>query len=760
MAAGGKKAKVKDKSGKAGSTKQKIKKTKTPEETEIQTSTESPASGNPEPVVKDQDLGQPLESTLEPAPEAAESTESSSAVRKEQFEDTQTPDPSVYQLPDLIEDHLDNESLLEENDAPEPSTELIGPPSESVEPPAEAEASYKLEDQSQEEHRSKALVTSPPFAPYSPALVPLPSPSLTEARFMSSASPEAHYYHPAPAYNPYASPYAAPVPYTSPYGSPYASPYGSPYASPIPKVSSPLARSHYPYMPPVMSPTATPTPPPPPVASAPPPQMAPPVQRPPSTAQSYTSAVHSPVMSSAGVVPPYAGYSQATDGNYMYRSYSMSDPSYAASFQAVRDLGLANGQPHDNGPMSPPENESEHIELLQRIQSALPDIDRLLHGFRSTHSRLAGREAEIKQIGNQHEQALMHKEFYIEALQAQMKKTANESAEETAKLKHTINELRLELGNLQEKQKDLEDGLATHQKSNEELSQSKSDLEAELAELKTSIQETRDAHDKEKEEQKEEHAKALLTQKQELTELFEEIKNEDEKAANETLAAREKTLADQHESQKVDWEKEKALMQDSLENQRTELETTKSELAANITALDSKERELEERLAELTSAQEEVTSKITELESKEKELEDNRTNNAQELETLQKGHASELDALRRSHAEELAAAVKGLDDKIAAIEAEFNGKEQHWTVERTALEKLLSEKDSELSSAEREKEQLEGDNNVKEQQLQRAVDEMRFTIDHLDKDCERLRKTLSSLGEATDLKTTKGDQFL
>lgn len=489
--------------------------------------------------------------------------------------------------------------------------------------------------------------------------------------------------------------------------------------------------------------------------------MALPAPRPPSTAQSYTSAVHSPVMSSAGVVPPYAGYPpQAPDGHYMQRSYSMSDPSYAASFQAIRDLGLANGQPHDNGAMSPPENDDEHIELLQRIQAALPDINRLLHGFRNTHTRLAGREAEMKQIGNQHEQALMHKEFYIEALQAQMKKTANESAEESAKLKNTINELRLELGNLQEKQRDFEDGLATHQKSNEELSQSKSDLEAEIAKLNTSIQEAKDAHEKELEAQKEEHDKALVTQKQELTELFEEIKNEDEKAANEILESREKSLTDQHQSQKAEWEKEKALMQDSLENQRTELETTKSELAAKIAALESKETELGKNLAELTSAREEVASKIIELEAKDNELGIIRTKTAEELETLHNGHAGELDSLRRTHAEELAAAVKGLDDKMAVIQAQLKEKEQHWTAERSALEKLLSEKDSELSSVEREKEQLEGDNNVKEQQLQRAVDEMRFTIDHLDKDCERLRKTLSSLGEATDLKTTKGDQFL
>jgi predicted RNase H-like nuclease (RuvC/YqgF family) len=152
-------------------------------------------------------------------------------------------------------------------------------------------------------------------------------------------------------------------------------------------------------------------------------------------------------------------------------------------------------------------------------------------------------------------------------------------------------------------------------------------------------------------------------------------------------------------------------------------------------------------------------------------LEETRQKNAQELEALQQGHsgeqdalrdghAGELDTLRQTHNEQLAAAAKELNERIAAVEAHFLEQEKHWEAERAALQKLLAERDEELNSAEREKDKLEGDGLVKEQQLQRAVEEMRSTIDHLDQDCDRLRRTLQSLGEATDLKTTKGDQFL
>ncbi|KAJ5250401.1 hypothetical protein N7489_000811 [Penicillium chrysogenum] len=786
-----------------------------------------------QPPIEDTEVKQPVDelSSTEPPIEDTEVKqppvdEPSSTEPTFEDKDTELKQPPVDEPSSTEPTFEDKDTELKQPPVDGPSstepplenTEIKEPPAEeasSVQPPLEdTEAKEPLEDQPKQDQPKQAerseettVVSSPPADPFSPvaACVPLPSPSLTEARYMSSPSQDNQLYYPGPsAYSPYASPvpYSAPAPYASPnaYASPvpyaaspvpYASPnaysspvpytspalhapvpyagspvhytstpyagspvpyslpgpyagspaaYASPVAqtaSPVPKVSSPLARSHYPQMSPTISPRATPPPQNPPAAP-----MAP--SEAPSVAQSGPYALQSPVMSSAGMVPPYGHYSphHQSEAHYMHnmhRSYSIPDPSYSASYQALQNLSMANGHSLDNG--SPPENDSEHIELLQRIQSAIPDINRLLHGFRSTHNKLSTREAEMKHIGSQHDQALMHKDYYIEALQAQMKKTANESAEEDAKLKHTISELRLELGDLQEKQKDLEDGLAVHQKSNEELTETKVQLEGQINQLNESIKESKEAHEKALEAQREEQEKALVAQKEELTELFEEIKAEDEKTAAENLETRERELRSEHEANKNEWEKEKAQLQESFETQRTELEATKTEVTSQIAALESKETELQARLAELTSTREELAAKLA------------------ELEELRQGHAGELDSMRQSHDEQLAAAAKELDEKIAALEAHFNEKEKLWTTERAAMVQQLSEKDSELASAEREKERLEGDGIVKEQHLQRAVDGMRMTIDNLGSDCDRLRKTLLSLGEATDLRNTKGDQF-
>lgn len=718
---GVKKAKAKVKIGKA-ETKQRVKKAKSPEATDDQTTvSESPSPGSPELSARPEDQGlQSLESAIDPIPTLTEVKESSQSTvdhADDHSAQLASPDTASDRQPPVTDERTDAEG-------PEVPA-LDDPPPAHVENTDERHIS---DEQSALAGPAEQIPnTTPPAAPFSPvpALVPLPSPSLTEARFMSNPSPETHFYHPL-------------------------SPGFVPYASPVPKFSSPLMHSHFPQMSPVMSPN--PTPPPAPVTTA----------VPPSTAPSFATAFHSPVMSSAGLVPSYAAYPHhpPSDPHSISRGYAYPDPSYAASIQATRNLPLKNGQTSENGTTSPPETGNEHIELLQRIQSAIPDINRLLHGFKHTHSKLSSREAEIKQIGNEHEQALMHKDFYIEALQAQMRKTANESAEECTKLKNTINELRLELENLQEKQKDLEEGLAANQKFNEELEQTKVELEAQITKLNSTIQETHETHEKEQERLKEEREIALAVQKQELTELFEEIKNEDEKAAAETLQAREKELLDQQESQKGEWEKEKVELQETLESERKELEETKAELASKIAELGSKEADLGAALADLTSTREAVSANLSELEEKQKQLEETRETNAKDWEELHRGHAGQLQNLRQSHEEQLGAAAKELEDKIAALETRFHEKEQHWAGERTALEKQLAEKDSELSSSEREKERLEGEGITREQQLQRAVDDMRSTIDNLDRDCDRLRKTLHSLGEATDLRSTKGDQFL
>ena len=411
-------------------------------------------------------------------------------------------------------------------------------------------------------------------------------------------------------------------------------------------------------------------------------------------APSYAAAYQSPVMSSAGFLPPYHPYYHASPT--IHHAAPQQTPN-TASFQALRDLGFG-GAPGINGKgtMSPPEHHDEPIELLQRIQDAIPDISRLMGSYRNTKSKLHNREIEFKQLETQHEQAIMSKDFYIEALQSQMRKAANESAEESRNLKNSINELRMELGNLEEKWKDLEEKYEDSEKANVELSHSKSELETQVRNLNHDLEETRETHAKELELRKEEQEQALTTQKQELTEFFEEIKAEDEKAAAEALAAREKELLDDQEAMKADYEKQKEEMQASRDALQSEFDSTVADL--NTTK--------------------------TQLEDKHNELEQTKEQHAKEVADMQQSHTEEVETLKANHAEEVA-----------------------------GLEKQIAERLEQIAK-------LEEEGAFKDRQLQGATEGMRLTIDNLGNDCDRLRKTLTSLGEATDLKSTKGDSFL
>ncbi|KAH2976440.1 hypothetical protein KXW58_006858 [Aspergillus fumigatus] len=671
---------------------------------------------NPEPnhgLSGQSDAAEPPEPTPVTAPQTPMFQEAAAACP--------LPSPSLTETEYIAASSHSNAASPAPNPSPEAEAEVNLPnPQQEPTPPADQAVSPAPDPASSSRPLSPAPVAASSEPPASSSVLQTASPAL-EADAFHSASPVNHPASPAFHTASPASKPSSPIPQSasshyrgaSPAMANPASPvqrYSSKPASPLAKASSPLTR---PYVSPAVSPHATPFGPPPPAPSVPP-----------SIAPGYATAYQSPAMSSAGYMPHYAPYYHHPSPNLRPTPRGSIDPHYVSAYQAIRDMGLPNGHGvNDRGTISPPqEQHDEPLELLQRIQEAIPDINRLLDGYKNTKSKLAAREAEFKQMETQHEQALMHKDFYIEALQNQMRKAANESAEEATKLKNTINELRMELGNLEEKRKDIEESLAEAEKFSQELLQTKSELEGQVATLKTNIKEAQEAHEQELERQKEERAEALANQKQELTELFEEIKAEDEKAAAEALAAREKELLDQQTTMKTEYEKEKQQLHEKHDALQSEF--------------DSKVTELESKEAELASTKEELDSKVAALESTKTELDAK----VAELESTQAELISTKDALD-------------------AKQKELDQKEQRWTDERTELEARISAKCEELANCERENKKLEEDNLLKEQQLEHAVEGMRATIDNLGKDCDRLRKTLHSLGEATDLKSTKGDSF-
>ncbi|GAM38738.1 hypothetical protein TCE0_033r09712 [Talaromyces pinophilus] len=534
-----------------------------------------------------------------------------------------------------------------------------------------------------------------------------------------------------------------------------------------------------------------------------------------SFATAYPNAYHSPMMEHTPVASPHMYPRRSSTYANGARDY------YNGRMDRTLSGGSGNSHPHSQRmekTTSHTNNEDDHHEhhhLMGRVEKAMPDLSRMLDSFKETRNKLQAREAEFKQLQSQHEQAIMHKDFYIEALQGQMKKAATETAEEYGKFKDIISGLRVDLSNHQDKIKDLQGYLDSSRKQNEELEQIKSELESELRTLEKRVEEMQMDHERALEEAKEHERAELSMQKEELTNLFEEIRTEDETAANERYNEREKELLEEQEKLKSAWEEKHRELEEAhgnlqtehddkhaelertladleaakndlqavrdslvsrsedLETKEKELETTKTELEEKLEEvkkaqgdLHYKQEELQATQAELQSTLEELVTKKAELEGKHTELEDAHRKHAEEKGQLISSHFSELDNIRDVHATEInnmrithETNTKDLQDRFDKLTKDFDEKERTWAAEKTMLQRQLHEKLDELASIEREKDSLERDDVVRERHLQSAVEEMRRTIDNMENDREKLRKTLQSLGEATDLKSSKGDQF-
>ena len=108
------------------------------------------------------------------------------------------------------------------------------------------------------------------------------------------------------------------------------------------------------------------------------------------------------------------------------------------------------------------EEEDDTIGLLQRMQSAIPDLHLLLNRFRDTSSQLGMKENLIKETEAQNTVALKQKEAHIEKLVQEVEDVKSKHSAESSKL-------RFEISNMEEKLKELLDNVIAEQKMKEEL---------------------------------------------------------------------------------------------------------------------------------------------------------------------------------------------------------------------------------------------------------------------------------------------------
>ena len=126
--------------------------------------------------------------------------------------------------------------------------------------------------------------------------------------------------------------------------------------------------------------------------------------------------------------------------------------------------------------------EDEATDLLQRIQSAIPDLHTLVNKYRETSGRLGERESRIKESEAQKAAALKQKETSIQQLAKELETLSSKYSTESSKL-------RLEIGNMEDKQKALQESLAAEKKSKIELEGAYRSLQSNLEQAERAMQE-------------------------------------------------------------------------------------------------------------------------------------------------------------------------------------------------------------------------------------------------------------------------------
>ena len=355
--------------------------------------------------------------------------------------------------------------------------------------------------------------------------------------------------------------------------------------------------------------------------------------------------------------------------------------------------------------------EDDAGDLLHRIQSAIPDLHQLLNRYRETSGQLGVREELIRTKEAQQADALKQKEYYIDSLGKQLEITAHKHSAESSKL-------RLEIGNLEEKARELADSLANSEKAKKDMEEAKRSLEGEKAELEKRFSEERELLEQRFESWKVASDKDFETQRSILVDDFERRRKEQEENFQVLSGEMSSRFLKEKESMRNSWSRQKRDLELDYDKIRRDLEGRLSSRLKDLEVARDQERESREAWAR-------------EREALVRGWDEERAG-------MGKGWEEQRQVLIRQHAKE----TEDMQKKLKHLQDEST---QEATVARLALEK--------------ENEMLRNGWNADKEKFNKIVDDLKAVTDNLDTEKRRLQKMVETFGEATDLRS-KGDTYL
>ncbi|KAI9831906.1 MAG: hypothetical protein M1819_004628 [Sarea resinae] len=383
------------------------------------------------------------------------------------------------------------------------------------------------------------------------------------------------------------------------------------------------------------------------------------------------------------------------------------------------------------------------VDLLQRVQSAIPDLHALLNRYRDTYGQLGMREETLRKSESEQADAIRQKQQYIDSLAKQMEDSSNKHSAET-------NKLRLEIGNLEEKHKELQESLEATKKAKEELEEAKASLENDKMDL-----------EKQRKLEAEALAQEFVKFKKEVTDGYATEK----KSLEDKLAAELKEKTDAFEAEKTALAKahEEAMksLEDKLDAQLKEQADSFQTTKAAITKAHVEEKEaLRKGAAKQKRDMEAGFDKLrNELESKlngtQKDLEEALKKERESRE----GWSKEREELVRGWEEERTAMGSGWEEQRAVLTEHHEKEKEDQLKTWTDLQAEMTKKaEQERSTWEDEKAALQKGWDDEKAKFEKAYGELKSMTEHMGAEKDRLQKMVEAFGEVTDLKS-KGDAY-
>ncbi|KAI9787395.1 MAG: hypothetical protein M1816_007528 [Peltula sp. TS41687] len=517
----------------------------------------------------------------------------------------------------------------------------------------------------------------------------------------------------------------------------------------------------------------------------------------------------SPALSQAAVVPigmaPMSVPSlerQSSVGSRPGTSGDMAPPASPHGSVASADRGPA-VDPGGGGGAAP----NDDMELLHRVQStmsnmvnisaALPDLHQFFSRFRETHGQLGVREEIIRKTEAQQAETLKQKGIHIGALESEL---------ESLRAKHSAesNKLRLQIGNLEEKQKESNEKLKELADKRTELSETLSilvegnvQLQREKESLQKKMDDLRQDHLKEragmlkdfeasrraaqagfeaeKKNMRDEFEERMQQAEDENGERMKQLEDEYEEqlkqteVEHETIArqteeehqAKLKQVEEEHESRlKQVQEDHESKLKQIQEEHGSGLKQTEDDHEAKLKQVES---DYEQKLADLTSqCTQEKETMSGEFVREKSELDSNLAAKQQELEqTLAKEREDwqkEREELLKGWQEERETLVQDNESKSKMLAEEHTKNEGSLHAKLKKLEADLKVARNEKTAVTKSKNDLEKGWDSEKAKLERAIIELRGVADNLDKEKSKLQKMVEAFGEITDIRS-KGDTY-